>query len=347
MQLRRLNTVVLLIGLGLAPLLGAVPSSLNLEDLRDHPERWPRTLPLPREAKTRHGAKIAQGTPMVFVELSGDRIRLEYGTEFSIVLPAAESDLVAEANQLWKALTPEQRALDYAALVADPSLWPDRVKIMEELSISNEWRQAKPGEECYLISCEADGVQLAFFDRGMQPIIVDARQTDVFERARARVLLPEAQRPSRLAEALQGHLVDAQGRKTSLANLAQAEWIAVYFGAGWCNPCRKFSPQLVQRLEPLLAQHPKLAIVFLSHDRSESAMQSYMQEVHMPWPGIGMQEWRNIGPLATLAKGMVPQLVVLNRQGQVLVDSFRGDKYVGPQPALQALLDHLEPGPAH
>jgi len=318
---------------------------LTLEDLRGHPERWPRTLALRQEVKGPSNRwTLEKGKEVKFVELEGDKVVLESSRHLSITVAVADSGLVEEANRCWKALTPAQRAIDHEALIADPSLLPAKIKVMEELHVSNEWGQPQPGDEFDVLGYDADGLLMGAADRARRPIYVDARQTDLIEQARQRVLLPEAQRPSRVVAALQGRLVDAQGRAAAPARLAQARFIAIYFGAAWCAPCRKFSPQLVERLVPVMAQEPELQVVFLSNDKTPAAMQAYMQETKMPWPGIGLETWSKVPLLMNYACGTVPQLVVLDRHGKVMVDSMAGGRYVGPQHPLQVLLKHIGPG---
>lgn len=332
--------------LGSALLHGAVPSTLTLEDLQGHPERWPQTLKVPHDVKWKPGIIIKKNRVMKFVEIKGDSVVLESGTELHLEFPIAESELVAEANRLWAKLTPEQRALDLAAVSADPSLWPEKVKILEQLDVSNEWGRIEPGSAFKVLSVDQEGVTLGRDDLPQHPVIVDARETDLFEQARNRVMQKADQRSSRLIAALQGKLVDAQGQSVSPASLADTKLFAVYFGAGWCGPCRQFSPGFVSTLSPLLAQNPHLTVVYLSNDKTAAAMQTYMQKVQMPWPGVRLESWSRDPALMAYARGMVPQLVILDRYGKVLADSFQGDRYVGPKGAFQELQRLLQSGVA-
>lgn len=335
-----------LISLAVASLWGSTPNSLSLEDLQGHPERWPRSLALPKDTKWQKGIVIKKGAPMTFVELRGEEMVLESGTEVRLVVPVAGSELVADVNRWWKTLTPAQRALDAEALMADASLWPEKVAIMEKLNVSNEWPQIDPGQEFYLLGFDADGVLMGAESRARRPIYVDARQTDLFERARARVALAESLRPSRVAAALRGRLVDLHGAPVAAANLEETRLFALYFGAGWCAPCRAFSPQLVQTIGAAASKNPGLTVVFLSNDKSSSAMMDYMAKVKMPWPAVSVDRWSTVPLLMGYARGMVPQLVVVDRHGRILADSFEGDRYVGPQGAFRELQRLLDTGMA-
>lgn len=346
MKAIRLMLVIVLSCLGISTLLGAVPDTLSLEDLQDHPERWPKTLRLPNETKWIKGLKIEKGRVMNFIELKGETMVLESGTEVHLEVPVAGSDLVAEANKLWSKLTPDQRAIDAGSLSADPSLWPEKVKVLEQLDVSNEWGRIEPGSEFKLLGVDPDGVTLGRDDLPQHPVIVEARETDVFARARERALQKPELRSSRLVAALQGKLVDAKGQAVPPAQLSATRLFAVYFGAGWCGPCRQFSPGFVDSLSQKLAQNPYLSVIYLSNDKTPAAMQSYMQKVQMPWPGVRLEAWSRDPALMAYAKGMVPQLVILDRHGRVLADSFQNDRYVGPKGAFQELLRLLDAGAA-
>jgi nucleoredoxin len=119
--------------------------------------------------------------------------------------------------------------------------------------------------------------------------------------------------------------------------LGKKKLIALYFSAHWCGPCRKFTPQLVEYYNQVEPQHPEFEIVFVSSDRSQFAMETYMRETNMPWPAIDFQKLGGQEAIKKYAGSGIPCLVLVDATGKVLSDSFAGTQYLGPQKVLSDL----------
>lgn len=146
--------------------------------------------------------------------------------------------------------------------------------------------------------------------------------------------------PNALADHLRGDLVF--WKNGSLARfddevLPKKKLIALYFSAYWCGPCRKFTPQLVEFYNRVAPQHPEFDIVFVSSDRSPEGMESYMHDMHMPWPAIDYAKLPDKGALKKYAGEAIPCLVLLDDSGKVISDTYAGQKYVGPEKVLADL----------
>nr|XP_048705455.1 nucleoredoxin-like protein 2 isoform X2 [Caretta caretta] len=76
-----------------------------------------------------------------------------------------------------------------------------------------------------------------------------------------------------------GHAVDPE-------EVLQNKIVGLYFSAGWCSPCRDFTPVLCDFYSELLegARPPApFEIVFVSSDRSPEEMAEYMHDMHGDW----------------------------------------------------------------
>jgi len=113
--------------------------------------------------------------------------------------------------------------------------------------------------------------------------------------------------------------------------------IALYFSAHWCLPCRKFTPQLVDYYSRAAAEHPEFELLFVSFDRSPSAMETYMHDTQMPWPAIDFQKVASKTAITKYAGSGIPDLVLIDATGKVLSDSYAGKEYLGPQKVLADL----------
>lgn len=119
--------------------------------------------------------------------------------------------------------------------------------------------------------------------------------------------------------------------------LSHKKLIAIYFGAQWCGPCRKFVPQLVEYYNRVAAQHPEFEVVFFSMDKSASAMEAYMRQNSMPWPAIDYQKLGEKEAIKKYAGAGIPCLVLVDATGRVLSDSYAGKNYLGPSHVLDDL----------
>jgi thiol-disulfide isomerase/thioredoxin len=160
---------------------------------------------------------------------------------------------------------------------------------------------------------------------------------DQLTRARAQSLAPVMPGSASFLSVLKGGLVTSRNGIFSAFNdqaLDQKKLIALYFAARWCPSCRKFTPELIEYYNRVTAAHPEFEIVFISADRSESAMQAYMHDTQMPWPAVQFDKLTDKAPLRRYAGDGIPCLVLLTPGGQVISDSYAGKEYLGPAKVL-------------
>lgn len=136
---------------------------------------------------------------------------------------------------------------------------------------------------------------------------------------------------NRLQVLRRGEMVPVDTRE-----LPEPEIYLIYFGALWCGPCVRFSPELLQAYERLkVAAGRRFELVFVSSDRSASEQIEYVKKVGMSFPvlkfsAVGsapvVERWRGRG---------IPCLVALTRDGEVIFHSYRGEEYLGPRHVLE------------
>jgi thiol-disulfide isomerase/thioredoxin len=158
-----------------------------------------------------------------------------------------------------------------------------------------------------------------------------------------RAAAPWAASDGKVARSLRGRLQvmqDGKLVKFDPGARPEPEIYLVYFGAHWCRPCRAFSPDLVatyKRLQELSPGHFEL--VFVSADRNASDQELYAREVGMPWPILKFSEVGSADAIERWAGPAIPDLIAINRSGDVIFNSFRGSEYLGPQ----SVLEQFEP----
>lgn len=127
------------------------------------------------------------------------------------------------------------------------------------------------------------------------------------------------------------------------ADRPEPEIYLAYFGAHWCGPCRRFSPELVQSYQKLKQAAPDyFELVFVSSDRDESEQRTYVREVGMPWPVIKYSALGRVTPIERWAAKGIPSLVAVTREGELIFHSYRGEEYLGPSSVLKQFTELLK-----
>lgn len=119
----------------------------------------------------------------------------------------------------------------------------------------------------------------------------------------------------------QGGLLGGGGANVSSEVSLTGKNTAIYFSASWCQPCKKFTPQLVEAYHTAMADghKDKLDVLFVSLDSEEEAFNKY--RASMPWPAVGFKDSRRALLQIGLGIKSIPALVVLDPAGKVLCSS--------------------------
>jgi nucleoredoxin len=143
-----------------------------------------------------------------------------------------------------------------------------------------------------------------------------------------------------LVDAVAGELVASDGTPVKDSYIAEKPLVLIYFSAHWCPPCRTFTPRLVSYYNK--NRKPwNFAVIFVSSDRSEAEMYDYMREANMPWAAVKYRGAAHKALEQAYAGRGIPCLVLVDEKGKILADSFDGDKYLGPDVALEELTKRL------
>ena len=127
-------------------------------------------------------------------------------------------------------------------------------------------------------------------------------------------------------------LVDSKGKKAKV-DLDTKDYVFVYYSAHWCPPCRAFTPELVKFYNEN-KDKASFELIFVSRDKSEKDMKEYMSSTSMPWLAVDYNEISKCG-IGKFAGNGIPCLVLLDKDRNVIADSFKGERYLGPQQVLE------------
>lgn len=262
------------------------PDKLTLADLANRPDRWPENVTYQGDFKFGNGTTVHKGDQARLIRFNGTQVQILGAGNAVFNLKPEDCGLLDAANASWAALTPAQRAIEPATLAADLSLWPVKVAVTSPINAS--FGKLPAGTEVTLISVTDKEANIAW-PNSPNGLRVSFELTDVIKRARRLALIERAKRPSRMAAALQGMLVNADGTAYHDDHANDKKIYALYYGANWCAPCHQFSPDLVKFLDEALPKHPELAAVFVDDDDKPEDMFAYHERGKNAVPGDGKE----------------------------------------------------------
>ncbi len=118
-------------------------------------------------------------------------------------------------------------------------------------------------------------------------------------------------------------------------NTSTPKYIAIYYSAHWCPPCRAFTPKLVNFYNKNKGENFEL--IFVSSDENQSTMNKYITGDKMPWLVLPYNKVKTSPMWTKFAGRGIPCLVVINSKGKVLLDSYKGSSYIGPHQVMNDL----------
>lgn len=102
----------------------------------------------------------------------------------------------------------------------------------------------------------------------------------------------------------------------------KARYTILYFSAGWCIDCRRFSPSLVSAYDAQPKGTSRFEVLLLTRDKTEKAMLQYMRVTKMKWPALAFDKVAAADDLKKFYSGDgIPCLTVIDRKGAVVLQS--------------------------
>jgi len=107
------------------------------------------------------------------------------------------------------------------------------------------------------------------------------------------------------------------------SEVLSAPVIAIYFSAHWCPPCRGFTPVLAKNYKKWNEKEKKIEVIFVSSDRDQKGFDEYFKE--MPWVAVPFQSELRIILKAKYGVQSIPNLVIVDKKGDLLKMDGRDD----------------------
>jgi len=289
--------------------------------------------------------EVGPGTDYPVLDLLPDGVTIQLPNSSAGRMPPAKTDILAKANAVFAARKPGEPVIDFKMLAERVDLWPKKVLLRNSVTteLGNERKVYQGGVELDFGTFDGKWVRARNPDPAQDQMpALTLNNTDLVERVRAALAAKPSPDGHRVLQELDGKLFSLRtGKKAKLNANAPPEYVVLFFAAGWCPGCQKFSPDLVRFYE----QHKRDAgkrfeIVWISRDHSEADMKQYAKSHGFAWLAVA---WDKLGVIPTTQahdpQG-VPNVILLNAKGVLLGDSYVGLEYKGPEPVL-AKLDEL------
>ncbi|HTL56603.1 MAG TPA: thioredoxin-like domain-containing protein [Candidatus Limnocylindrales bacterium] len=106
------------------------------------------------------------------------------------------------------------------------------------------------------------------------------------------------------------------------AQFLKVPYIILYYGAGWCPDCRRFSPTLVQAYNQQPKDRKRFEVLLISRDKTADGMLKFMKTEKMSWPALAFEKVESAQDLNKYYSGHgIPCLSVINPNGKLLLQS--------------------------
>lgn len=151
---------------------------------------------------------------------------------------------------------------------------------------------------------------------------------------------------TKLSKLLGANLEATDGKKIKTADAIKGKKnIVLYFTAGWCGPCRRFTPSLVKYVNEH-KDSKDFIVIMVGSDRDAAAQKKYMKQYEMPYYAVPFNKNRLKMIKKAYGGGGIPNLVILEPDGNVVKGSYETDgkyspknrnSYIGPDKVLSKL----------
>lgn len=216
----------------------------------------------------------------------------------------------------------------------------------QEITDLREWNLAN-GETAYLKLENAYGEDAYMSDSkgnpltGLITVFTEADRAEIvyWSRLRDKAIVEGGGKPGKLTRQFRKdarQLLQGELEKVDWSGKTEPEFYAIYSSAGGSEPCREFTPELVEFYDTFKsATEGRFEILLCSWDDTEADMVRTMEDEAMEWYATFRQGksrfWRKYQ-----GEG-IPCLVVVDRSGFIISHSYRMEEYVGPGEVLSDL----------
>ncbi|TMS37614.1 hypothetical protein L596_004510 [Steinernema carpocapsae] len=129
-----------------------------------------------------------------------------------------------------------------------------------------------------------------------------------------------------MSELLKGvELVRKDETKVDATEALKGKIVGLYFSAGWCPPCRQFTPKLKRFYEKVKAANKNFEVIFVSRDREADDLVEYFDDHQGDWTYLEFGNPKIQELLEKYEVKTIPAFRIIKPDGTVLVEDARTD----------------------
>lgn len=127
-----------------------------------------------------------------------------------------------------------------------------------------------------------------------------------------------------------------QGKPVPFHLRDDTRYVAFYFSASWCPPCRTTTPALADEYHRMIARDAMpVEVILVGDDRTEKDMLAYIKRYDMPWPAVS---WSSRQMLDGYAVQGIPHLALVDRKTGKLITAGTGASGEG---SVESVVDRI------
>ncbi|HUJ42384.1 MAG TPA: hypothetical protein VLW52_02135 [Opitutaceae bacterium] len=321
---------------------------LTWAELARRPELWPAHCTVKQAIRFDGGVTVQAGQELTVLQLNANELQLSTADgRTTFAAEPDETDALAIAREAYAKLTPKQRALTYAAVARDKTLWPAHVTPGKTLEFDGG-KSVRPGDELVVMDVQPDKL-LVKSEALNGTLYIAPPVTDLMAQARQFVEDPQAgprfvveqqkladeqkmANEQRIAEEkrkaqvrvlgeLEGKLVNSVTDKPEpLDPKAPPRYLVFYRGSSTCPITNRVTPSLVQYYREMKPRHPEFEIIWIMTESPEDTGK-FARKLGFSWRAVTYESTPSMPDVNKPITGLLPQLIVMDPSGRILIDA--------------------------
>ena len=137
-----------------------------------------------------------------------------------------------------------------------------------------------------------------------------------------------------LVDSFAGHAFSPNGSPADVQRLKTKKYLFIFFAAHQSDSSQRLTAKLIEFHDDTCKNGDNdIGVIFVSTDRSQQDMNTFMRDTGMPWPGVRVNTSASVDLRQRYAGPDTPCLVLLDENDKVLASSYdEAGKFLSTRP---------------